>query len=786
MRLSQILLPSAPRSHESNLARRYPIEHASWIWHPDCTPHESVFLRFELPFTSDGSTLRLHLSADQFLALHCDDELLVRAPAAPDGDRWPFHSYDFTPPPGPHILRAEVWRLEGNLAPGQRLSLGGGFILAAEGEWHARLSTGHAPWTVRRLRDAEPLPGVPHFPVWIGCGLRRTLGASAEAALAPAFLPHWWDNPYGIVGLRWKLEPVEIPDPREELFSTFTLAASVDAWLAPEHAFPQNLTPCACPSPLSLVPPHTERSLLIDLGDYLCGWPELVFEGGAGADIECLWAESLLEPCKLDAARHPKGDRAAVAGKHFLGFGDAWLADGARHAVTTHWWRAGRFVLLRVRTAAAPLTLHSFRVRGTGYPWPKPALPEVGTPELREIFRLGWRGFAACTHDLFLDCPFYEQMQYAADTRLMMLVSYVCTGDDRLARRAIALFDRSRVRHGLPSMRAPSRHDMVSTTFALWWIGMVADFARWRRDRAFVAARLEGVRATLDQLDAYRNRDGVLEAVPGWPFVDWGTPWDDPARPEAFAGLPPGARGGVSALVNLHDALARDQAALLEDYAGLPALAAHRRAQAAAIRAACRRFIDPETGLVRDADGHAPLSEHAQIFALLAGLFEPYETARPLAALRSGKLPARASIYFSHHLFEAFALHGCASALLERLGPWREALTRNLATPPEEPEPTRSDCHGWGSHPIYHAVHGLLGLQPEGLEFRRARLRPELGPLPFIEATVPHPEGPLWLRVERTGDRALHLHARIPDTLDLVLADGRSLGGGAHSLPLPP
>lgn len=765
--------------------RRHAIERASWIWHPDPALPAATFLRFELAFAAERASVRFHVSADQFLALFCDDVLLLRVPAAPDAAHWPFHTYTLTLPAGQHLLRAEVWCLGENLAPGQRISLGGGFILSAEGEWHTRLSTGHAPWTVSRVRGIEPLPPVPHLPVWIGCGLRHHLGAGQDAAVPPWVHPNWWDNPYGLIGARWKLEPVEIPDPREERRADFTIVARLEKWIEPDDPFPPTgpISPAGT-SPIAHVPPHSACSLLLDLGDYLCGWPELGFSGGAGATLDCRWAESLIEPGSLTAARHSKGDRAASTGKCFLGFGDEWIADGRAHTVSTHWWRAGRFVLLRVRTLDAPLELTSFAVRTTGYPWSDLFLPTVGDEKLSQILGIAARGFLNCTHDLFIDCPYYEQLQYAADTRIMMLVSYVCTGDDRLARRAIAQFDRARVHHGLPPMRAPSRTDMVSATFALWWIGMVADFARWRRDRAFVAARLDGVRATLAQLDEYRNANGLLEAVPGWPFVDWGTAWDDPAHPERYRGIPPQAQCGVSALINLHDACAREQAALLEDYAGLPELARRRRAEAAAIRAACRCFIDPDTGLVRDADGLAPSSEHAQIFALLAGLFQPDECARPLAALRDRSLPSQASIYFTHHLFDVFSQHGCAASMLGRLAPWTQMIARNLRTPWEEPEPSRSDCHGWGSHPLFHLVHGLIGLHPVGMEFRRAVLRPDLGSLPFVHATIPHPDGPLDISLERQDAGMLRLKLSVPVGLTLVLPDRREIAAGQHTLEL--
>ena len=43
-----------------------------------------------------------------------------------------------------------------------------------------------------------------------------------------------------------------------------------------------------------------------------------------------------------------------------------------------------------------------------------------------------------------MDCPYYEQLQYAGDTRIQALVSLYTAGDARLARNAIAQLNDSR------------------------------------------------------------------------------------------------------------------------------------------------------------------------------------------------------------------------------------------------------------------------------------------------------------------------------------------------------
>ena len=726
-----------------------------------------------------------------------DGTRLAAGPVSGDPRAWPFHSYTLALPPGRHALRADVWWLPPAEAPAHRMTLRGGFICAAEGDAHSALSTGHAPWRVRRLRGWRIGPGLGVGVHSLGGSLERDLRIEPEPAVPAKAFELWWDGLYGFVNSGWQLAPAGIPDPRETLLTAGRWAARIDGPLPPERPvavaeiIPPDSAAARLPTPAEplAIGPESEVNLVLDLETYACGTPEIVVAGGRDAFIECLWAESLFPPGEATRTKPAKGSRDLVAGRCFFGFGDAWTLAGADEPTTLpapHWWRAGRYLLLRIRTRDEGLRLHSVRVRTTGYPWPESA-PAVATPDpaLAAIFRLAWRGFTACTHDAFMDCPYYEQLMYVADARVMMLVSYAATGDDRLARRGIELFDLSRRHHGLPAMRYPSQQEMVSPTFALWWIAMVNDFAHWRRDRAWVRTRLPGVRATLEEIARSENAEGLLERLPGWPFVDWGTPWDDPAHPEHFNGVPAQARSGVSSIYNLHYLFALRQAADLETYAGVPAFAAHYQERADTLRAACRRFIDADTGLVRDTLDAAPMSEHAQALALLAGLFDPTETARPLAALAEPCLPACASTYFLHHVFQCLAAGGRGEAILPRLGPWRDMLALGLHTPLEEPEPSRSDCHGWGSHPLFHYVTGILGLQPEGFEFRTFTLRPALGTLPWAEATVPHPDGPLKVRVEQREGRVRRVVLEIPAPLTGTLILGTehiALKPGAHTL----
>ena len=96
-----------------------------------------------------------------------------------------------------------------------------------------------------------------------------------------------------------------------------------------------------------------------------------------------------------------------------------------------------------------------------------------------------------------MDCPYYEQLQYAGDTRIQALVSLYTTGDGRLMRNAIEQLNDSRTAEGATDARAPSVAQQYIPPFSLWWIGMVHDYYRYVDDPAFVREMLNGVRAVL-------------------------------------------------------------------------------------------------------------------------------------------------------------------------------------------------------------------------------------------------------------------------------------------------
>jgi alpha-L-rhamnosidase len=98
-------------------------------------------------------------------------------------------------------------------------------------------------------------------------------------------------------------------------------------------------------------------------------------------------------------------------------------------------------------------------------------------------------------------------------------------------------------------------------------------------------------------------------------------------------------------------------------------------------------------------------------------------------------------------------------------------------TTPEAPEPTRSDCHGWGAHPLYHYFASVLGIRPAIPGFRTVEIRPQLGSLTYARGTLVHPSGEIAVdfRMEEDG-----LHGRV--SLPLGVSGQLQIGEHLHTM----
>jgi alpha-L-rhamnosidase len=753
--LTETRIPVSPHPCPGNagIRSRYPLDTAAWIWHPDPsadTGFQILTFRLELELEED-QRFCFDVSADQRYILRCDGREVGRGPDRAEAGGWSFHRYSLSLSAGPHVLEADAWWLPPEDAPQAQVSVSPGFALAGADETSRVLDTGSAAWRVCAHTGISPLPKAHKLSYHvIGCGFRLEADRSMGMWCDPVTVYQGRDDEHGIVQSPRRCEPSPLPEQERVFFQGGQLRGR-------EASSPfQGL----CRGEAVTIPPHSDLELFWDFEAYVCGYPRAQLRGGEGAVLSLEWAESLYYTPEPTAAS-PKGQRDAFEGKHWLGFGDEIHACGGERTDEILWWRSGRWLRIRVRTADEPLEILDLRPLRTGYPFQRKwAFASPGlSADMLDICENGLRN---CVHETFVDCPYYEQLQYLGDTRIQALCWLAATGDPRPVVRALELFDRSRWVNGFFAERCPSADPQMSATYSLIYPLMLRDFNQWVPDSQRVKQHLPGVRSSLEMALSCLDDSGLPVNLPGWLFVDW--VWDPFWRQKLSEGEPV----PLTASIALHLPLALMAAAELEESAGEVLLAERWRAWAEKIyRRIEQEFWCEKRRLMADDAEKAHWSEHAQALTLLLPFPEASKRGAMLQSLLTPSADmARASVYFSFYVHEVLARAGRGDALLDRFGFWDRLHAQGFLTTVEAPEPARSDCHGWGSHPLYHSLTGLAGIRPAATGFARVSIRPSPGTLESFEAAVPHPQGEIRMRFRRTGEQILfEVETPVPGTL---------------------
>lgn len=734
---------------------------ASWIWPAETSVHSPCTFTASLDFELEkNQNLRFHISADQRYELYLDTTYLCRGPELSYLDRWMFDTYTLSLPSGSHRFSVRIWNagLEAGIA---QCTYRPAFLFAAEGEFSEILNTGTAPWKLdiqkayKFVRRDEIFYAPPRLETetslldtsWLH-GPLSTLPQKSEKMKAS--IPGNADTPPA-----WILVPGLLPSQREthvawgkvryaglrngkyQLISEKTdlrnLASTFQDFLEKEE-------------PLT-IEPHAHLCFLVDLERYSCAFPTLRIKGGKGAQLSLLWAEACYtgEINKEKYSFGHKGNRNEIEGKFFSGAGDIWKLDGREHSLDTAWWHAGRYILFEIQTAADPVTLLSASLLETSYPLAVPTSFQTSDSKLYTLVPLLHKSLQACSHETYMDCPYYERLQYVGDTRLESLVTMATDRDALLPKKAVLLFHWSRGPEGLTTSRFPSRLRQTIPPFSLWWINMLHDYAYWRRDSETVRECLSGAREIADTWLRQKEQDGLIRPLPGWNFSDWAENWD--------CGVAQGWDGGRSTLLSWQLILALDALEDLESHFGHRPIADLWSQEKKSLFQALGQSWDSAEGMYALDLQHKHFSEHPQTLAVLSGLLAPERIATIMDSLANPTKKIQTTIYYSHYYLEAAVIAKRMDLFFGRLKLWESLFPLGFVTTPEQPEPSRSDCHGWGAHPLFHFYASVLGIRPSEPGFRGITIHPQLGPLQFAKGILPHPDGDIAVEFHKENSK---------------------------------
>jgi alpha-L-rhamnosidase len=732
-------VPAAPQISKGLLEHLW---RADWIACPGAPPHEFgvYFFRKTFTLTQAPEHFVIHVSADNRYQLYVNGDRVVFGPAKGDLFHWRFETLDIASHlhPGRNALAAVVWNFA-EQAPMAQMTNETGFLLQGDageadavdtdGSWkviesHAftMISVGsqtHHAYTV--VGPGEKIDGTKYPWGWQQTNYDDSHWQNAIE------LTHAGPRGAQDAPSRWMLIPRAIPlmVVRQERLERIRRYQGPSGF-HPSDAFLEGHSPLA-------IAAHSRVTLLCDQGFETTAYPELVTSGGLGAVITLTYAEALFN------AQNQKGNRNVVKGKHIEGYTDQFIADGGRNRIFRPlWWRAYRYIQIEVATADEGLTIEDFRGAFTAYPFERRASFESSDPALAKIMSVGWRTARLCAHETYMDCPYYEQLQYVGDTRIQALISLYMSGDDRLVKNAIECINSSRTSEGLTQSRYPSFLPQYIPPFSLYWIGMMHDFWWYRGETQFLRPLLPNARGVLAWYERQLTPSGLLGRMPWWDFVDWTSDFQD--------GVPPQEANGQSSILSLEFVDGLQEAADLEAAYGDASQAARDRDLAARISAAVYRACwDAPRGLLADTPGRNHFSQHANILGVLTNAIPAAEQHGVMEKVIRDSSLTQCSYYFRFYLFRALNRAGLGDEIIPQLQPWLHMLSLGLTTFAETPEPTRSDCHAWSAHPDFDLLAMVAGIEPADAGFREVAIRPHLGPLTWLEATVPL--GPEEIRV---------------------------------------
>ena len=244
---------------------------------------------------------------------------------------------------------------------------------------------------------------------------------------------------------------------------------------------------------------------------------------------------------------------------------------------------------------------------------------ETSDESLSAVWDISARTLKRCMHETYMDCPFYEQLQYVMDSRAQILFTYSVSMDDRLARKCMDDFKRAQRYDGLISSAYPNTRPNVIPGFSIFYILMLHDHMMYFGDKELIQFHMPAVEAVLYFFEKNRTKDGYVGKLGGyhrqekyWSFIDW--------VPEWKTGVPGAVESGALTIESLFYIMGLLKAAELAGYIGKPDLEREYRRTAANVQQSIRDFCMSPEGYIQDGPGYPRYSQHCQVFGVLTGV----------------------------------------------------------------------------------------------------------------------------------------------------------------------
>ena len=464
--------------------------------------------------------------------------------------------------------------------------------------------------------------------------------------------------------------------------------------------------------------------LAYDLGEETVGYFDFELLAPAGVQVD-LYAVEYIRPDGV--IQHTDDNHNGLR----------YITHAGLNRFTSLKRRAGRYLFITLRGAAAPVQFRLARLIESTYPVEAGAFFECSDARLGRIWEISAHTLKLCMEDTFTDCPLYEQTGWVGDARNEALFALDTFGAADIVLRGLRLAAQSLERFPLVGGQVPSGWDMLLPAWSfLWGIG-VWDYYFFTGDRAALEELWPAVVRNLQGAEGLLDRGGLFSGK-FWNMFDW-TPVDD------------------HHLTVLHNSLLLVGAVESASQAAAALGDAPRASWLAGLRArlveALNRTWDEQKQAYPDSfneDG-SPSASTSMHTSFLALLYNAAPANRREALLRNALTPPEGMVrvgspFAMLYLYEALAGAGQYSAILASiyanylpmLAAGATTVWEVFPTSGDHPGgfPTRSHCHAWSSAPLRFLPQVVLGIRQTGAGGAAYTISPWLGDLEWAHGAV--------------------------------------------------
>ncbi len=747
-------------AQESNVKINYQgkeftkLKHAwtsQWITHPTESTLDSRKFLFRRTFdlATKPEKFIIYISADNRYRLYINGKYLVSGPSSGDINHYRYETLDIAKnlQVGKNVIAVEVVNF-GEYRKASTMTFQTAFILQGDKNNAVNLNTGKASkWKVLNDTGFKSIP-------FVSDSLRGYYVAGpGEKLISKKHAWGWKEKNFDdskwlapklgtvefavgrgfLFGSTWYLVPRTIPFMEETKQRFGSIRRSIG--IKKDENFIKGTGKLT-------IPPNTKASILIDNLHHTIGHPIINFSNGKNSTIKMTYSEAMYDK------DWKKGNRNIVKGKHILGYYDIIEADGGKNrSFKPIGQKTFRFIQLDIQTKDQPLTINDYYNVYTAYPFKENAKFETNNKTLTKIWNASWLTLRNSAVEGYID-PYYEQLQYVGDTRIEAMVSLSVDGDDRLMKKAIEMFDNSRLPSGLTASRFPSYIVQVIPTYSLLWVNMIHDHYMYKDNPEFTKKYIPGMKAVLNWWINKVDKTGMPTKMEWWNFTDW--------SPGFHNGIPDGADDGYSASIALQFVKTLQYAADMFSDLGYKEDANKYKILEKKIReSVLKNCYVKEKGLFAETPNKQKFSQHTNIMAILTDAIPKREQKAMMQKILDDKSLIQTTIYYKFYLFNALQKVGMGDKYVSLLNNWTNQLDQGLTTFAETDIEPRSECHAWSASPNYHFLKIIAGISPMSKHFNKIMIAPNFNGLDYFKAVMPHPKGKIEVDLKLNKNKVL-------------------------------